>query len=44
MTWEVMSSGSLLTVAGYFFEHQGYHTVSDYFLQPLGHLLIAYES
>jgi len=30
---QVMSSGSLLTVAGYFFEHQGYHTVSDYFLQ-----------
>ena len=26
-----MSSFSLLTVAGYFFEHQGYHTVSDYF-------------
>ncbi|CAK9110248.1 Phospholipase ABHD3 (Abhydrolase domain-containing protein 3) [Durusdinium trenchii] len=30
---QVMMSGSLLTVAGYFFEHQGYHTVSDYFLQ-----------
>lgn len=30
---QVMSSGSLLTVAGYFFEHQGYHTVSEYFLQ-----------
>ncbi|CAL1168230.1 unnamed protein product [Cladocopium goreaui] len=30
---QVMSSGSLLTVAGYFLEHQGYHTVSDYFLQ-----------
>ncbi|CAJ1373133.1 unnamed protein product [Effrenium voratum] len=30
---QVMLSTSLLTVAGYFFEHQGYHNVEEYFRQ-----------